>query len=131
MEYVIIGNSAAAVGAIESIRRVDQKSNLTVVSSESGHVYSRPLIAHFLAGDVSEDRMPYRPANFYSNYNVTAYLGVNVSEIDTFAEKLRLENTSTLNYDRLLITTGSEVIVPPLPVYAWQGRCSITPVPSG
>lgn len=121
MEYVIIGNSAAAVGAIESIRRVDQKSNLTVVSSESGHVYSRPLIAHYLAGEVSEDRMPYRPANFYSNHNVTAHLGVNVSEIDTSAEKLRLENAATLNYDRLLITTGSQVIVPPLPGADFDG----------
>ena len=115
VEYVIIGNSAAAVGAVESIRRVDQRANLTVVNSEKEHVYSRPLIAHYLAGEVSEDRLPYRPANFYIKNNVTARLGVGVSEIDAPGEKLRLEDGTTLKYDRLLITTGSQVIVPPLP----------------
>lgn len=79
MEYVIIGNSAAAVGAVESIRRVDQRAKLTVVSSEKEHVYSRPLIAHYLAGEVSEDRLPYRPADFYSKNNVTIRLGTGVA----------------------------------------------------
>jgi len=115
VEYLIIGNSAAAVGAIESIRRVDQKSNLTVVSDEKEHVYSRPLIAHYLAGEVTEDRMPYRPLDFYKNNNVKTYLGVSVSEADPLSGKLFLDDGTKLNYDCLLITTGSKVNVPPLP----------------
>ncbi len=115
MEYVIIGNSAAAVGAIESIRKVDQKGNLTVVSNEKEHVYSRPLIAHYLAGEVAEDRMPYRPADFYKNNRVTTHLGVSVSEVDALSGILRFEDGTKLNYDCLLMTTGSKVNLPPLP----------------
>ncbi len=115
MEYLIVGNSAAAVGAIESIRRIDQKGNLTVVSNEQEHVYSRPLIAHYLAGDVTEDRMPYRPEDFYQKHRVKTYLGRTVTEVDSLAEQICLEDGSTLKYDRLLLTTGSRVNVPPIP----------------
>ncbi len=115
MEYLIVGNSAAAVGAIESIRRIDQKGNLAVVSNEQEHVYSRPLIAHYLAGDVTEDRMPYRPEDFYQKHRVKTYLGRTVTEVDSLAEQVCLEDGSTLKYDRLLLTTGSKVNVPPIP----------------
>jgi len=113
VHYVLIGNSAAAVGAIESIRKVDQKGSITVVSNEKEHVYSRPLIAHYLAGEVSEERMPYRPADFYTKHNVTALLGVNVTGLDTAAQLLTLDDGTTLGYDRLLITTGSKAAIPP------------------
>ena len=79
MNYVIIGNSAAAVGAIESIRAIDQKGSITVISEEKEHVYSRPLIAHYLAGDVTEERMPYRPADFYIKHDIKTYLGIKVT----------------------------------------------------
>ncbi len=114
MEYVIVGNSAAAVGSIESIRRIDQNSNLTVVSNEPEHVYSRPLIAHYLAGDVEEDRMPYRPEDFYNKHRVKLMLERTVTEVDSLAEQVCLEDGSKLNYDRLLLTTGSRVNVPPI-----------------
>ncbi len=114
MEYIIVGNSAAAVGAIESIRKVDQKSNLTVVSNEPEHVYSRPLIAHYLAGDVKEDRMPYRPEDFYKKHRVNLMPERTVTEVDPLAEQICLEDGSRLKYDHLLLTTGSRVNAPPI-----------------
>ena len=48
MKYVIIGNSAAAVGCIEGIREKDKKGSITVVSNEIHHTYSRPLISYLL-----------------------------------------------------------------------------------
>ena len=45
MKYVIIGNSAAAVGAVEAIRKNDQEGSVTIVSKEPYHTYSRPLIS--------------------------------------------------------------------------------------
>lgn len=114
MNYVIIGNSAAAVGAIESIRTIDQKGSITVVSEEKEHVYSRPLIAHYLAGDVTEERMPYRSADFYINHDIKTYLGIKVTGLDTSARSLQLEDGTAVDYDRLLITTGSKATIPPI-----------------
>ena len=34
MRYVIIGNSTAAIGAIEGIRKVDQEGTITLISDE-------------------------------------------------------------------------------------------------
>lgn len=114
MNYVIIGNSAAAVGAIESIRRMDGAGSVTVVSREKEHVYSRPLIAHYLAGEVTQERMPYRPADFYTRHKVDLRLGISAASLDPVEKVLRLSDGSVLPYDRLLITTGSRVTIPPI-----------------
>ena len=70
MRYLIIGNSAAAAGCIEGIRRHDGEGDITLVASEEHHVYSRPLISYLLQGKTDRQRMQYRPADFYQNNNV-------------------------------------------------------------
>ena len=61
MKYVIIGNSAAAAGAVEGIRGIDQSSPITIISNEKYHIYSRPLISYYLCGKTDLQRMKYRP----------------------------------------------------------------------
>lgn len=121
MRYVIIGSSAAAVGAVESIRSVDQDGAITVISAEPGHIYSRPLIAHLLAGEIGEDRMLYRPPDFYARMAVTAMPGRKVKEIDCKGQKVLLEDGGEIAYDRLLLTTGSRAVLPPVPGREWKG----------
>ena len=53
MNYVIIGNSAAAVGAVEGIRLVDTAGDITLIAAEPHFTYSRPLISYLLAGRTS------------------------------------------------------------------------------
>jgi len=115
MRYVIIGNSAAAVGAVEAIRQCDQENPITIVSREPEHVYSRPLISYLLGGVVDESRMHYRPADFYDRHNVQTMLGVEVVRVDTGAQRIILKGGGTLRYDSLLIATGGKPFVPPLP----------------
>ena len=50
MKYVIIGNSAAAIGGVEGIRSRDKTGGITLVSDESHFTYSRPLISYLLEG---------------------------------------------------------------------------------
>ena len=70
MNYVIIGNSTAAVGCIEGIRQVDTKGKITVISDEPHHTYGRPLISYMLLGKTDEEHMKYRPDDFYEKNNV-------------------------------------------------------------
>ena len=65
IRHVIIGNSAAAVGAVEAIRHYDQDNPITIVADEPFSTYSRPLITYLLGGLVSESQMLYRPSDFY------------------------------------------------------------------
>ncbi len=87
MNIVIIGNSAAMVGAVEAIRKYDKTSNITVISDEKYHVYSRPLISYYLAGTVTEEKMAYRDKDFYQKNNVKAILGVKAVSIDENKKK--------------------------------------------
>ncbi|MCL6610662.1 MAG: FAD-dependent oxidoreductase [Peptococcaceae bacterium] len=121
MEYVIIGNSAAAIGAVESIRKVDREGTVTVISSEKEHVYSRPLIAHLVAGEAGEDKMPYRQADFYRKMGVRLLLGHKVNGVNYEDQKVFINGGGELAYDRLLIATGSKVSVPSIPGLGLEG----------
>lgn len=115
MRHVIIGNSAAAVGAVEAIRQHDRQGSITIVAEEPHHVYSRPLISYLLAGIVDESRMHYRPDGFYERHNVETMLGVEVTRVTTQGRVLSLAGGGQVAYDRLLIATGGKPFVPPLP----------------
>lgn len=114
MKYVIIGNSAAAVGCIEGIRKCDRNGSITVISDEKHHVYSRPLISYYLAGKVTPKNMVYRKKNFYEKNNVETILGVKATAIDPNKKTVTLDIGESLEYDKLLIATGSSPFVPPI-----------------
>ncbi|MCW3489670.1 NAD(P)/FAD-dependent oxidoreductase [Dethiobacter alkaliphilus] len=107
MKHVIIGNSTAAVGAVEGIRKSDQDSSITVISSEPHHTYSRPLISYYLAGKVDSAGMAYRPPGFYQENKVTTLLGKTAESIDVEGKTVRLSGGKCIAYDRLLVATGS------------------------
>ncbi len=126
MRYVIIGNSAAAVGAIEAIRRYDQNNPITVIADEPHPTYSRPLITYLLGGLVSEEQMLYRPPDFYQRYEVQSMLGVKVVQVDPHARELTLAGGGTLSYDKLLIGTGGVPFVPSVPGSDLEGVFTFT-----
>jgi NAD(P)H-nitrite reductase large subunit len=114
MKYVIIGNSAAAVGCIEGIRETDKKGEIIVISNEVYHTYSRPLISYLLYGKTDEERMKYRPDSFYSDNGVTTYFGRTAVKINPEKKTVDLDDGTVINYDKLLVATGSKPFVPPM-----------------
>lgn len=115
MNYVIIGNGTAAVGAVEGIRVIDRQSPITLVSVEPYPVYGRPLISYLLYGQTAENNMlHYRPVSFYEDNNVTLLRGKTVAGIDDAAKTVTLQSGETIPYDRLCICTGCRPVVPPM-----------------
>lgn len=113
-KYVIIGNGAAAVGAIEGIRSEDNNGEITVISREPCHVYARPLISYLLEGKTDLKRMLYRPEDFYEKNNVKVLYGETAAKIDAKKKKVVLESGTEIPYDRVLNATGSNPFVPPI-----------------
>ena len=113
-KYVIIGNSAAAVGCVSGIRSVDKEGSITIISDEAHFTYSRPLISYWLKGKVTDDKMYYRDSDFYEVNNCTAILGKKVVRIDAENKNVVLEDDSEIVYDKLLVATGSSPFVPPV-----------------
>ncbi|MGN0649052.1 MAG: NAD(P)/FAD-dependent oxidoreductase [Oscillospiraceae bacterium] len=114
MNYVIIGNSAAAAGTIAGIREIDKLGKITVISDEKYHIYSRPLISYWLMGKVTDEKIYYREPDFYEKNGVEAILGKRVISIDAKAKTVTLDDGSTLPYDKLMAATGSKPFVPPM-----------------
>ena len=112
MGYVIIGNSAAAIGCVEGIRSVDKTGEITLLSRERFHTYSRPLISYLLEGKTDLERMKYRPDSFYRDMGVDARLGVTVTAIRPREHKVVCATGEEIPYDKLLVATGSAPFVP-------------------
>ncbi len=125
-DYLIIGNSTAAISAVEAIRRHDTQGSLAVVSAEPQAAYCAPLISYLLAGKIPESRMPYRPADFYEKLSVTTYLGRAVTEIRPAEHEVRLEDGATLGYGKLLLACGGSPILPDLPGRDLRGVFTFT-----
>lgn len=114
MKYVIIGNSAAGIAAIEGIRSTDESGEIVLVSDEPHFTYGRPLISYYLMGATDPEHMRYRPADFYEKNNVRTHFGVRAEKIDTEKKQVVLSDGKTLDYDKLLVATGSRPFVPPM-----------------
>lgn len=114
LNYVIIGNSAAAIGCVSGIRTIDKESQITLISDEPHFTYSRPLISYWLKGKVDDEKMYYRNSDFYEKNNCNAILGKKVITIDSAAKLVVLEDDSFVKYDKLLVATGSSPFVPPV-----------------
>ncbi|MDD2955406.1 MAG: FAD-dependent oxidoreductase [Oscillospiraceae bacterium] len=127
MKYVIIGNSAAAVGCVEGIRSVDREGEITVVSREGHHTYSRPLISYLLLGKTDREKMKYRPDSFYSDNGVRFLPGRAAVEIDPAGKTVTLDDGACLPYDKLLVATGSHPFVPPIEgLDGVENRCTFS-----
>lgn len=113
MRYVIIGNSHAAVGAIEGIRKIDTAGEIVVISKEPHPVYGRPLISYYLCGRTTLEKMSYRPADFYEKNGVTLLLGKTAVKIDSEGKSVTLDDGSEVLYDKLLFACGSNPTVIP------------------
>lgn len=114
MHYVMIGNSYAAIGAVEAIRQVDKESPITIISDEPYPCYARPLITFWLGGAVATKNMFYRPSDFYEKNNITALTGKEAVAIDFKKKLVSLAGGEQVAYDKLLIATGGKPFVPPI-----------------
>lgn len=115
MKYVIIGNGPAAVTAAETIRRADDAGEITLLSKEDEFTYSRPLISYLLCGKTDENRMRYKPADFYARNRVDFRAGVAAVSIDKDEKTVTGSDRNVYPYDKLLLATGAKPFVPPIP----------------
>ena len=111
--YLIIGNGTAAVGCIEGIRSVDKEGEITVVSKEPHHVYSRPLISYYLEGKTDAERMKYRADDFYTANGCRVLYGETATELDAAAKRVVTDKGTALPYDSVCVAAGSSPFVPP------------------
>lgn len=112
MKNIIIGSSAAGISAAEALRLADPTCEIVMISDEPNPLYSRPLISYFLAGELPEERIYYRPPEFYEQNRIEALLGRRAVRVEPKANRVILDNGEELEYDNLLIATGASPVFP-------------------
>ncbi len=117
MEHmVIIGAGQAGAQAIETLRRRGHRGPITLIGDESLLPYQRPpLSKKFLAGTLERDRLLFRHAEHYAEHGVDVRLGYSAVGIDRARQRVEIADGSHVDYEKLLLATGSLARLFPVP----------------
>src|SRR5680860_367687 len=115
MEHiVIIGNGIAGVTAARHIRKLSDKK-ITLISAETDHFFSRTALMYVYMGHMRwTDIEPYE--HWFWDKNRLELKKAYVARIDTDAKALYFSEGDVLNYDKLIIATGSVTNT-----FGWEG----------
>ena len=107
---VIVGGGQAAAQAVQTLRQKKFDGRITLVGEEDLPPYQRPpLSKKYLAGELDRERLLLRPMGFYEKRGVKLRLGVRAEELQPDDHRIRLDGGETLDYDGLMLATGSRV----------------------
>ena len=110
--HVIVGAGTAAINAIRTLRQLGDKGEIHLVSKEPP--YSRMVLPYYLDQSISEARTTTATPRQLMEWQVTPKFGRQAVALDTKAAKLKLDNDEEIEYDDLLIATGSTALRPPI-----------------
>src|SRR6188508_1785921 len=112
----IVGAGQAAAQAVETLRKRGHAGPITLIGDESLLPYQRPpLSKKFLAGTLERDRLLIRHAAHYADHAVEMRLGFAAVGIDRERRRVEIADGSAVDYDRLLLATGSHPRRLPVP----------------
>ena len=116
MEHiVIVGNGIAGVTAARHLRK-NSDHKITIISAESDYFFSRTALMYVYMGHMRwKDLKPYED-KFWSK-NRIELINAYVEKVETTNQSLILVDGTSINYDKLILATGS---VPAK--YGWEGQ---------
>ncbi|MCZ6556621.1 MAG: FAD-dependent oxidoreductase [SAR324 cluster bacterium] len=108
--HVIVGAGTAGLNAIRTLRQAGDKGEIALVSAEAP--YSRMVLPYYLDQSITEAHTATVSPATLDKWGVTRYFGRRAVALNTKANKLRLDDDQELEYDNLLIATGSSAARP-------------------
>ena len=91
-KYVLIGNSAAALAAVDGIRKIDKQGEITIINRETGPAYSRVALPYYVAGEMTLDDLLIRQGADYQKVGVTLVEKENVKAVTPSVKQVELES---------------------------------------
>ncbi len=114
MNVIVLGNGVAGNTAASTIRQLDKKATITIISEETFPEYTACALPHYISGEHSRRRLFLRTKKDYASEKIKTILGQKVTAIHPESKAIDLDGKS-LSYDKLIIATGSRPVVPPIP----------------
>lgn len=116
-KYLIIGGGVSGTTAAETIRLNDKEGSIIVAGEEPYPAYSRVALSkhEFYSKEWQEEKIWYRAPDWYSKENIELMAGKIAVSLDTGKKIVRLNDGEEINYEKLLVATGScarKLVVP-------------------
>jgi nitrite reductase (NADH) large subunit len=126
MKLVMVGNGMAGVRTLEELLKIaPDLYDITVFGAEPHPNYNRILLSPVLAGEQTIDEIILNPLSWYAENGITLHAGKKVVAIDRKKRIVRAEgldgSVTEAEYDRLLLATGSNPFILPVPGKDLQG----------
>lgn len=113
---VVIGNGMAGCRAVEELLARDPaRYRVTIFGAEPRVNYNRIMLSPVLAGEKSFDDIVINDADWYAANGISLIAGDPVVAIDREAKTVTTRGGVSESYDKLLIATGSDPFIIPVP----------------
>jgi nitrite reductase (NADH) large subunit len=125
-KLVMVGNGMAGVRALEELLKLaPEMYDITVFGAEPHPNYNRILLSPVLAGEQTLDDIVLNDWDWYKNHGITLHAGWTVTQVDRVKRLVHARNaagdTCSVPYDRLILATGSNPFILPLPGKELEG----------
>ncbi|MBD8874699.1 nitrite reductase large subunit NirB [Roseibium polysiphoniae] len=115
-KLVVIGNGMAPGRMLEFLFEKDRDAyDVTIFNAEPRVNYNRLMLSPVLSGEKTYEDIITHDDQWYADHGVTLHKSARVSEVDREAKTVTSENGITAAYDKLVIATGSNPFIIPLP----------------
>ncbi|MFI8483232.1 nitrite reductase large subunit NirB [Pseudomonas sp. NPDC078700] len=122
LKLVMIGNGMAGVRTLEELIKLNPALyDITVFGAEPHPNYNRILLSPVLAGEQSFAQIVLNDLGWYADNNINLLLGRRVTQINRKQRVVTADDGTTAQYDRLLIATGSNPFILPIPGNKLEG----------
>ena len=112
--HLILGAGPAGVIAAETLRKHAPADTITLVGDEPETPYSRMAIPYLLIGNIDEQGTYLRKKPQHFDELRIQHIKAKVTRVDAAGKTVQLDNGQTLAFDKLLISTGSHPVRPPI-----------------
>jgi nitrite reductase (NADH) large subunit len=113
---VVIGNGMAAMRTVEELlEHAPETYDITVFGAEPHGNYNRILLSPVLAGEKKVDEIILHPREWYAERGIILHTSDAVTSIDRRRRVVKSASGIEATYDRLLLATGSNPIMLPVP----------------
>jgi assimilatory nitrate reductase electron transfer subunit len=113
---VIVGHGMAGCRLAEEIRRRDpaaERVSVTIIGEEPHPAYNRVLLSAVVGGSLTPDMVRLHDEGWAGRHHIDLQLGVAATRIDRARRRIEITDGSTVDYDVLVLATGSRPWVPP------------------
>ena len=113
-KLVVVGNGMAGVGCVEQVLKHSSKFEITIFGEETHVNYNRILLSSVLAGEKAAEDIVLNSLEWYRQNDIQLRLGVRISGIDVNAKTVTGDDGLLTRFDKLLLATGSNPLIPPM-----------------